>query len=396
MTEDIGRWSCYTTAPEKSLEILEEARAKCPVAFSEAHEGFYLLLNYRDVLSAMLDHRRFSSEPQVLRPMLPRKPIPALEMDPPRHRSWRAIFDAAMSESTTRGLEPFVRLDIGRHIDTFVEAGSCDIVSRLTQPVPAEAICRLMGIDEELVPRVRESALAMFAAQGNPIEFGKRQAEFAEITVSEVHKRRSSSREDYLTHLSTVVVEGLPLDDDDYVVLLAAFLGAGHHSTTAAMTTLIVDVFSNEAIRDALLDDPLLIPTAVEESLRLRPPFYGFFRRAIKSSTVAGVDIYAGSDVYLGWAAANRDASRFANPREFRLDRQSNQHLSFGAGIHFCPGAALARMELRVLLEELLRRLPDMRVKTGNPAYQFGGGDYAFIPSLQVLFTAGKREAAAS
>jgi cytochrome P450 len=387
MTEDLGRFSCYTTGPEKSLEILETARTKCPVAFSEAHEGFYVLLNYREVLAAMLDHERFSSKPQVLRPMLPRKPIPALEMDPPQHRSWRAIFDGAMSEGRVAELEPFVRRDIGRHIDGFVRNGACDIVRELTQPVPAGAICRMMGIDEELVPRVRESALAMFAAQGNPMEFGKRQAEFAELTVTEVHKRRASPRDDYLTRLATVIVEGLPLDDDDYVVLLAAFLGAGHHSTTAAMTTLIVDVFSDDNIRDSLYKDPSLVPIAVEESLRLRPPFYGFFRRATKTSTVAGVEIYAGSDVYLSWAAANRDPTLFADPLEFRLDRRSNPHLSFGAGIHACPGTALAQMELRVLLEELLRRLPDLRVETRNPAYQFGGGDYVFIPSLNVSFT---------
>jgi cytochrome P450 len=387
MTEDLGGFSCYTLGPQKSLEILEKARGKCPVAFSEAHEGFYVLLNYQDVLEAMLNHRRFSSEPQVLRPMLPRKPIPALEMDPPKHASWRAIFDGAMSEDRVAELEAFVRKAIGHHIDGFVRSGSCDIVRELTRPVPAEAICRMMGIDEELVPRVRESALAMFAAQGNPLEFGKRQAEFAEITVTEVHKRRSSPRDDYLTRLATVVVEGLPLEDDDYVVLLAAFLGAGHHSTTAAMTTLIVDVFSNDHIRDALKTDPSLVPAAVEESLRLHPPFYGFFRRATKSSSVAGVEIYAGSDVYLSWAAANRDATRFADPLEFRLDRRSNPHLSFGAGIHVCPGTALARMELRVLLQELLRRLPDLRVETRDPAYQFGGGDYVFIPSLNVSFT---------
>jgi hypothetical protein len=90
---------------------------------------------------------------------------------------------------------------------------------------------------------------------------------------------------------------------------------------------------------------------------------------------------------YLSWAAANRDPTLFADPLEFRLDRRSNPHLSFGAGIHACPGTALARMELRVLLEELLRRLPDLRVETRNPAYQFGGGDYVFIPSLNVSFT---------
>jgi cytochrome P450 len=390
MSDDIGHWSSYSSDPESSLDIFDRARKRCPVALSDEHEGFYLLLNHRDVKNAMMDHKTFSSEPQVLRPMLPRKPIPALEMDPPRHQSWRAIFDGAMSAKTTQALEPFVRADINRHIDSFVTKGYCDIVTALTQPVPAETICRLVGIDEQLVPQVRETALAMFAAQGDPIEFGRRQAAFAKIAVTEVHRRRARPCNDYLTQLAGVLVEGLPLDDDDYVVLLAAFLGAGHHSTTSAMTTLIYDVYSDADVLGALLKDRGKIPAAVEESLRLRPPFYGFFRRTTKSTRVAGTDIYAGTDVYLSWAAANRDPKCFADPLKFRIDRLQNEHVSFGVGVHACPGADLARMELRVLLEELLLRLPDMHVDPEPPPYQFGGGDYAFMPSLKVTFPAGK------
>ena len=90
--QETGSWSCYTTSPQRSLEIFEKARAQCPVAHSREHNGFYLLLNYEDVKRAMADHKTFSSVPQVLRPMLPRKPIPALEMDPPQHGPWRSIF----------------------------------------------------------------------------------------------------------------------------------------------------------------------------------------------------------------------------------------------------------------------------------------------------------------
>ena len=95
----------------------------------------------------------------------------------------------------------------------------------------------------------------------------------------------------------------------------------------------------------------------------------------------------------MGWAAANRDPTAFEAPTEFKLQRPQNRHLTFGYGIHSCPGSALARMELRVLLEELLRRTPDLRVQTGVPVYRFGGGDYSYLPALEVTFTAGMREA---
>src|SRR5690242_10592070 len=190
MSDDVKDWSCYTTTPARSLELFEDARKQCPLPHSAQHEGFFMLLNYNDVRSAMMDYRTFSSEPQVLRPMLPRKCIPALEMDPPRHTAWRAIFNGAITPQTAPAMEAFVREDVNGHIDRFIARGSCDIVHELAEPVPAETICRLVGIDDALVPRVRETALAMFAAQGNPEEFGRRQAEFAAVTVSEVHARR--------------------------------------------------------------------------------------------------------------------------------------------------------------------------------------------------------------
>jgi cytochrome P450 len=288
-------------------------------------------------------------------------------------------------------MEAFVRTDINQHIDRFIARGSCDLVHELAEPVPAETICRLVGIDDELVPRVRAAALAMFAAQGNPEEFGRRLAVFASLTLPEVHARRKEPRDDYLTRLASVEVEGRPLGDEDFVGLFAAFLGAGHHSTTSAMASLIYEVFSRPAVRDELSASPKKILTAVEEVLRLRPPFFGFFRRATTTVEVSGVEIPSQCDVYMGWAAANRDPKAFADPGELQVNRYPNRHLSFGFGIHTCPGAALARMELRVLLEELLRRIPDLSVPM-VPEYQFGGGDYSFIPSLPGRFTPGKAE----
>ena len=305
---------------------------------------------------------------------------------------WRAIFNGAITYKTAKSMEAFVRSDINHHIDDFIESGSCDLIRQLAEPVPAETICRMVGIDDSLVPTVRERALAMFAAQGAPEEFGRRQAAFAEVTVSEVHARRRKPRLDYLTHLASVEIDGRPLDDNDYVVLLAAFLGAGHHSTTSAMASLIYEVFSKPDVRDALRQDANKIGAAIEEALRLRPPFFGFFRRTTQPTTMAGVEIPAEATVYMGWAAANRDPRMFDAPTEFRLNRPNNRHLSFGLGIHTCPGAALARMELRVVLEELLRRLPDLTITLENATYQFGGGDYSFLAQLPATFTPARRE----
>ncbi len=387
-TEGSGNWSCYTSQPAESLALFEAARSRCPVAHSTAHDGFHMLLNYRDVRKAMADHRTFSSEPQVLRPMLPRRPIPALEMDPPHHGAWRAIFNAAVTPATPAKMEPFVRADVRGHLARIASTGQCDIVAELCEPVPAETICHLVGVDEDRVPAIREAAMAMFAAQGDPEAFGLRQAEFGALTVSEVHTRRTQPRDDFLSSLIDTRIEGRALDDEDYVVLLAAFLGAGHHSTTSALASMIFEVFSTTERRDRLIAEPALISVAIEEVLRLHPPFFGFFRRTKAEVEVGGATIPKGGNVYVGWAAANRDPSVFEDPACFRLDRENNRHMSFGFGIHNCPGANLARMEMRVVLEELLQTFPDMRVAGEPPTYLFGGGDYSFIPALQAAWTA--------
>ena len=266
---DVGDWTSYEMAPEASLRLFEEVRAKFPVAHSTGHEGFYLLLDQAEVRRAMSDYRTFSSAPQVFRPLLPRKPVPALEMDPPQHGAWRAIFNAAITPKTPAAMEPFVRADIRNHIDGFIERGECDIVREIAQSVPAETICHLVGIEAEFVPEIRDRAMAMIAAQGHPESFGLRLAEFAEVTLSEVRKREVEPRDDFLTALSAMEVEGRPFQDEDYVVLLAAFLGAGHHSTTSAMSSLIYEVFSRPEVRDLLTREPHRIAKAVEEALRL-------------------------------------------------------------------------------------------------------------------------------
>lgn len=387
LSEHTVDWSCYTTTPRDTLARIEAARKRCPVAWSDEHDGFHMLLGYKDVRKAMSDYRTFSSEPQVLRPMLPRKPIPALEMDPPRHGEWRRIFSAAVTPDTAAQMEAFIRADVRRHIERIKSLGRCDIIEQLAEPVPAETICHLVGVDEDKAPAIQKAAVAMFDAQGDPDEFGRRQAAFAELTVTQVHERRASPRDDFLTSLAGVEVEGRALDDNDYVVLLAALLGAGHHSTTSAIASMVSEIFSRPELPDLLRRQPDKIGIAIEEALRLRPPFFGFYRRAKKSLEIAGVAIEAGEDVYMGWAAANRDPEAFAEPAEFRMDREHYRHFSFGFGIHICPGASLARMELKVVLEELLATFPDLKAEGPVPDHVFGGGDYNCLPALHVTYT---------
>ncbi len=385
LDEQLKHLSCYTTPPRRTIELLEAARARCPVAHSDEHDGFYLLLGHENVRDAIADPGLYSSEPSVVRPLTGR-PRPAIDMDPPTHDEWRTLFSQAVTPRTVKIIEPRVRDDVIRRIDSFIGRGSAELIEELCEPVPAETIFHVIGFDLDLVPIVLEKERAVLAAYGNPEEYALRHQEFAEVTLGEIHKRKLEPRDDYLTYLTNVEVEGRKLDDGDYIGLLYGFIGAGHHSTTTAMANLIFDVFSSDDLREALKADKDLIPTAIEESLRLNPPFYGFFRRATEDTEVAGVEIPKGCDVYMSWAAANRDPEAFPNPTEFRVDRGRNRHLTFGFGTHTCPGAALARMEVRVAIEELLDRIPDLHIEIPELTYEFSGSDTVCIPELPVSF----------
>ena len=389
VVEGLRNYSSQTTSPARAVDLFEvAAQGGCPVAHSEQGDGFFMLLDYDDVRGAMTNPAVFSSQPQVSRPLQPRDPIPGLEMDGAQHKAWRRIYEQALTRQTVEALEPIVRADVDVHIDGFIARGEADLVAELAETIPASTICRLVGVDEEMVTEVRDRAIAFIASfDGEPDEFLRRFQEFGDVALGEIRKREAEPRDDYLTYLTEVEVEGRALTDDDSLGLLASFLGAGHHSTTSAMASLIYEVFRRPDVRNQLIADPEAIPTAVEEALRLHPPFYGFFRRTTESVAVGGVEIPDGSDVYMGWVAANRDPDEFPEPTEFRMDRNRNRHLSFGVGVHACVGSRLARMELRVAIEQLLKRLPDIEIAVPEAEYVFaGGGDYTHIATLPVTF----------
>lgn len=390
LSEHTQSWSCYTTTPAETLARLEAARSNCPVAHSSEFDGFHMLLGYRDVRKGMSDYRTFSSEPMVLRPILPRKQAPALDMDPPRHSEWRMIFNAAVKpEETPQLMEPFIRADVRRHIARIASWGECDIVKELTASIAAETIFHLVGIDDEKVAPIRDASLRCFAAMGDPAEYERRLADFADLSLPEIRNRIAAPRDDFLSSLATRQVEGRPIEEEDYILLLSAFLGAGHHTTTSAMTSMINEVFSRPELAALLRRDPDKIDVAIEETLRLRLPAWGVYRRTKKPVEVSGVPIEIGKDVWMGLVLANRDPDVFPDPADFSMTRETYRHFAFGFGIHTCPGAPLARMEMRVVLEELLNSFPDLKITTPatDADYLFGGGDYCYLPELHVQYS---------
>lgn len=384
-------YASYKTTPAQAFALFEEARQKCPVPHSDESDGFYVLVNYDDVKAAHQDWESFSNEPGIMRPIGERPQLPPLEFDPPAHSEWRHVFKMALNPHTPALVEDAVRADIARSIDAFAAAGTCDLVAEFAEPIPLQAICHVLGVEPEKAPEFRRLANKFIATFGDKEEFPKTLEEFGAFGVAEVMSRRERPRDDYLTWLSQATLGGELMGPVEIGTTMVGLLTAGHDTSVIGLTMTLYEVLSRPHIKQQLIERPELIPAAVDEGLRLHPPFIGFFRRATRPvMTPSGVEIPEGASVQLCWAAANRDPAVFEDPLEFRLDRDpgTKRHLTFGYGIHACVGQPTARMEIRLALEELLKRLPDVALVDPDAAeYVFAGPENATIHSLPARFT---------
>lgn len=387
-SNEFASFSWYTMTPEQAQEMCRKARGLPGVARSEADGGFYIPARYDDVITVMDDPATFSSTPTVFRPMAGQPPFAALEYDPPHHAEWRDIYRELVNPRTVKSLEPQIRADVDGHIDRFIGKGEADLVADLAHYVPSESICRAAGIqDMAVAERVTSKAMEGIDASGrDPENFPRLIAEFGELIMPMIFERRESPRDDFLTRLANAEVEGKPLTVPETVGALFGLFGAGHHSTTSAMGTLFYHVLSRPEVVAALVEKPRLIVAAVEESLRLDGPFSGFYRRATTDTEIAGTPIAADESIVANWMSANRDPAQFEDPDDFRLDRTRNKHVAFGYGIHTCVGAPLARLELKIALERVLTRMPDIEL-VDRPTRFFGGAGATYLDAVRVRFT---------
>ncbi|MEZ0366073.1 cytochrome P450 [Mycobacterium sp. pUA109] len=386
LVEKLRNFSSDESTPAEAIELFADARERCPVAHSDKQGGFRLLLNYDDIKSAHTDWQTFASSPSVTRPFAERPAFPPLEHDPPEHTVWRELFSRVLNQDTAIRVEPVFRADVVEQIDKLLAVGTCDLVADFAEELPLLALCHLLGLAPEKRAAVRAKTLDMVGHLGDQDRAAATFMALAQLGVEEVLDRRENPRDDFLTELSVAELNGRLLTLDELTMTMSSFLVAGHGTTVAGMSSLLYEVLSSSETRARLIREPDLIRSAVEENLRLHPPFFGLFRRAVKPTIVHDVEIAEGESLLMCWAAANRDPKVYDEPDTFSLERKQSRrsrHLTFGFGIHSCPAAPIARMEMGVALEELLRRAPGTELK--DPAsvrFEFRGTETAAIPSL--------------
>lgn len=307
-----------------------------------------------------------------------------IHMDDPHHRVIRAIGADWFRPKAMRALK--VRIDeLARiHVDKLLAAGpECDFVTEVAKNYPLYVILSLLGLPESDFPRMLSLTQEMFGGDDTEFQRGTTPEEqlqvlleffayFNELTAA----RRANPTEDLASAIANARVEGEPLSDIDtasYYVIIAT---AGHDTTSATIAGGLQALIENPDQLTRLTDNPDLMPLATEEMVRWVTPVKEFMRTAAADTVVRGVPIAKGESVYLSYVSANRDEEVFDDPFRFDVGRNPNKHLAFGYGIHFCLGAALARMEISSFFAELLPRLKSIEL-SGKPeltATTFVGG----------------------
>ncbi len=399
---DASAWGA--DAHDRMRRLREEA----PIYWAPRSDLF-VVSKYEDIVEISKDPELFCSG-QGIRPRLPIRQA-LIDEDDPKHCQLRRTINRGFTPRMVKRLEETFGQITREAIDAVASRGHCDFVQSIAVPLPLILIAEMIGIPKEDHGRFHQWSDAMMRGEGNwdKPEILARAAqaaqEYAEYIKEIIEARRRQPREDLVSALVAAddagligefdveSIEGtgadseefLELANDELVMVLVTLMVAGNETTRNALSGSMEVLIRHPEIRDRLAAHPEWMPDAVEELLRFVSPVHSFARTATRPTVLRGQKIEEGQKVLMLYPSGNRDEEVFDAPDELRIDRRP-QHLAFGIGHHFCLGANLARMELRVALRELLRRLPDMRFADAGPVVE----PHSLVRSctrMDVLFT---------
>ncbi len=379
-----------------------QLRREAPVYWHEEQSGpgFWVVTKYDDLRHISRNPLIFSSASGTNIPSgqgggqgLPMM----LNMDPPQHVKFRRIVQRGFTPSRIKLLEPHIRELCTAIIEDVSERGECEFVSEVAAVLPMQVICELIGIPEEDRLAVYNLSNELIGFDDPDFRGTQRDPQQAALEMYGhaqrlARERMKSPKDDLVSKLLTADIDGEKLTEQEFNGFFMLLSVAGNETTRTMTTHGLYQLTQHPDQLARLLEDPSLIPSAVEEILRYEPPVIYFRRTATQDTEIRGVKIREGDKVTMWYGSVNRDEDVFEDPDVFDVGRKPNDHLAFGIGEHYCLGANLARLELIIIFEELLRRLPDLELAdpTAKPK-RLRSNFINAITELPVTFTPTRR-----
>ena len=354
-------------------EVYRDLRARCPVAHSDAWGGFWALTRHEDVAAAAANPGTFVTSVQNVVPKVAftgRRP--PLHLDPPEHTPYRRALAPLLTERKVAALAPVIRTICRDLLAKMVAKGGGDIVADYSAHMPIATFAHWMNLDAQSVAKLTDVGKRYnMAVQSNDMDATKEASailyDMARAIVQDRRENPMPTDQDATSALLAVRVDGEPLPEAMVIGTIRQVLVVGIIAPSVMIGSMAVHLGRDRALQDRLRADLSLVPAAVEELMRLYTPYRGFARTALEDVMIGGRTIPAGEAIALVYASANRDEAVFEDADNFRLDRPNmKDSLAFGRGPHSCVGAALARLELQIGLEELLLAAPGFRLD-GEP-----------------------------
>jgi len=371
---------------ESPYEFYRVLRQQAPV-YQLPGTNIFMLSRWEDIRKAAKDTATFSND--FIHLLKGPEPCPAaaeiyadglepvdtlLTMDPPGHKIYRSLINKVFSAKRVEKMRPYMEQIADELIDEIIDRGECEFVHDFATPLPVYVIADQLGVPRKDLRKIKAwsdafaSRLGGMASPEEEVENAKLILEYQQYMLGIIRDRRANPQDDMISDLvNTTLSEDRLMTEPELVSMIEQLLVAGNETTTASLTGGLLSLIQLSDQMQALLDDPSMIDNAVEEILRLESPSAGLWRVVTKDTEIQGVSIPKDSLLMLRYASGNRDERVFEQPEQMDVCRKNaDDHIAFGYGTHFCPGAFLGRKEMQVAYTKLLQRLTNIQLAEGK------------------------------